>query len=354
MGYKYASEYLFKEIDEESNKDTRYGEDWCRNFFDNGRRYKKFSFFDSSFFSELIDDLQNNPDCQYVSYINDLVRSGYTPKWIRAMEKPPCVSSLGIIEVVASRLLNTMDCPTTYETIVEKKCKSLSGEDIGIQKRVLSVDFDYDNEDQNFYNLSKFDYDFFSNNFTALETGIKHIIYDVYQKKYLVSDKFRNEDANKVLEDFAYSYLIRKFILEDKDYKFRNIGLIVDKKNQRLKFAPNFDFEFVLDAKISANILCDIDESLKYQLDNNWAIRNELKYIKIKYPKVFEKFINTIKLIKKPSHNGSVLDGVFDKIVPQDEGEQKVYELSKRAIEHNIDNVLNISANLDNCSTNEL
>ena len=83
-------------------------------------------------------------------------------------------------------------------------------------------------------------------------------------------------------------------------------------------------------------------------------ILDELKYIKSKYPKVFEKFINTIKIIKKPSHNGSVLDGVFDKIVPQDEGEQKVYELSKRAIEHNIDNVLNISANLDNCSTNEL
>ena len=52
-----------------------------------GIRDKKFVRFESDVFQELIDEIINNPNCHYVTYVNDLIKSGYIPKHVSVLKK---------------------------------------------------------------------------------------------------------------------------------------------------------------------------------------------------------------------------------------------------------------------------
>ena len=47
-----------------------------------GLRKKHFARCSTKLFNELINELQNNKDCGYVTHINNVVKDGYVPKYI--------------------------------------------------------------------------------------------------------------------------------------------------------------------------------------------------------------------------------------------------------------------------------
>lgn len=332
MGYKYAKSNLVQEVlDTEGH--------WGNNAID-GFRSKKFRLFDCEFFSELIHELKTDPDCKYETMVNDLIKSGYTPKWIYALDKKPYSQDMAILEVIASRFLNAMKCPTTYETIVESDVVNYLNEKISSEKRVLSVDFM--KGDKEYYNLTGFDYCFMGSSFSHLEDGLKYVLYEIYKYKYIKSDKFKKVDIDEVLNDFVYSYLIRVFILEDRDFKACNCGLVIDPKNDRLNYACNFDFEYILNDKLTHEKIFKNDKS---QEDKSKKVL--LEYIAKKYPRAFDRFIENLNRLKSTNKNITYLENVFSKIKPQDQGEEKVYNKAKSFIKNNIDSILNMTASFD-------
>ena len=88
-----------------------------------------------------------------------------------------------------------------------------------------------------------------------------------------------SEMYEKAMNDFVYSFLVRKFALADGDYGFHNVGLIHDTKNNSLSLAPNFDFEYSLGFYAITNN----NVARKLHLDN-------LKFAIKHYPKLYEKF----------------------------------------------------------------
>ena len=45
-----------------------------------GLRKKKFVRFSSELFGALIQELRNNTNCSYDTYINEIIKEGYTPE----------------------------------------------------------------------------------------------------------------------------------------------------------------------------------------------------------------------------------------------------------------------------------
>ena len=78
---KYIKNVSLDEIDEYSQQKSAYDNELS------GQRQKRFIRLSSDVFGELIDELKNNPNCAYKTYINDLVKEGYVPKAVSVIIK---------------------------------------------------------------------------------------------------------------------------------------------------------------------------------------------------------------------------------------------------------------------------
>lgn len=242
-----------------------------------GERSKRFVRFSGDVFSELIEEIQNNPNTSFDTYLNEVIKEGYTPEYVSVLIKKPNnimtkVDEYGLghfRDVIASKVLNYFECPTTYETLVkiDGKLKSCSvdfnkpDEDLYMAHDLLPHQgvMPWDLDDSQFYLTHKF-------NKLANELDI---------------DDSNNEMFAKLMDDYIYSYLVRKIVIQDSDYGFHNMGIIHNKKENILYMAPNFDFEY-----------CFMIDDYKENLSANRYIVDTFKYVKKYYPKVFDKFSN--------------------------------------------------------------
>ena len=85
MKYRDFQKYIKKVTEKEVEEYAPTEEDDYEPI--NGERTKRFVRFSSDLFQDLIDELKNNPDCCYCTYVNDLIRGGYTPEYISVLLK---------------------------------------------------------------------------------------------------------------------------------------------------------------------------------------------------------------------------------------------------------------------------
>lgn len=231
-----------------------------------GHREKEFYRIDSELFQDLVKELQSNPNCGYVTYLNKIIRDGYVPKKISCMVKrlePDTKNELKVDdpdltfkESLASQILNLYGCPTAYNLTVKDK---------EIQKdyayTLLSVDM-VSNDILTFENLGC---DLTNN----LAVNLQSI--DFHLRKKIMQGELPNTCNNQIIEDYIYSFLIRKFVLQDGDFYEYNGGLLTQ-ENGDIQYV-NFDFEHCF-----------------FQYFGWPNITKSLTLVKEKYPHIYEDF----------------------------------------------------------------
>jgi len=236
-----------------------------------GHRDKTYYRIDTRHFASLIRELNDNPETGYVTNINELITTGYVPKKVSVLDKvinsnnykhTSNILKLVYAEVLASRILNYFGCPTTYNVAVE-----MTDDEKNDNYHILSLDFlSYGEE---FYSFCDFDCSFAG----ELVDNVRMIKYE-FRMGYF--GDYIKEELDKVVEDYVYSFLVRRHILRDSDFYDSNSGIILNKETGSARYI-NFDFEYTFN-------------SSRAYLEEN------LLYCKDTYPEVYAKFRkNTIE-----------------------------------------------------------
>lgn len=199
-----------------------------------GHTDKHFYRANTSEMTHLIDDIQNNDKCSFVTPINGVVKEGIIPEKVSTLLKYQ-TDFKAINEVIASQILNIFGLPTCYNFLVETDNK--------YDTYVGSVDMLSDN--QRFYTLNEF--------WSGLYMCVDNFLEDDYifrtlkndnkmTKQYGVKLKF---DQNTLRDQIVMTYLVRSCLLADGDFTSGNCGFVVDTISGDAKFV-NFDFEMSL------------------------------------------------------------------------------------------------------------
>lgn len=267
LSYNYIEADFYKVAEDYDMKDSLSLE---------GHREKEFLRLDSSLFGDLIDELQNNPNCSYVTYANKLLKEGYIPKKLSCMVKrlePDSHSQMKVDdpeltfkEALASQILNLYGCPTAHNITIK------------------------DSEIEQDYAFTSVSVDMVSNDIITLENLRGELTNDLGKNLELISTNLQarrqrlgisqelvDTYSHQITNDYAYSFLIRKFILQDGDFYEYNGGILVDEN--KLQYV-NFDFEHIF---------------FDYYLWPN--ISKSLQVVQQQFPETYEKFSHTSKMM---------------------------------------------------------
>lgn len=262
-----------------------------------GTRDKTFIRCSSEFFYDLFDEIKNNPNCGYETYINDLVVDNCTPKYLSIMRRKDNDimirhdnTGLGHFkDVCASRILNFFECPTVYETIL-----NVFGEDC-----CCSVDFNKCGED--FFPLSCL----IGLGDSLVKENLKML--EVMLNNFHTIRSFNNFEGakEKFLEEYIYSFLVRRYVLSDSDCWFNNFGIIVNNDSNTFRFAPNFDFEY------SFSLINGVFKKGLFQS----SFEYDLDFLKNKYPHIYTKFCNKFNDFISRKESKPIYEQIFEKEV---------------------------------------
>lgn len=204
-----------------------------------GCHSKEFVRMSGDYFQDLYDELRNNPNCSYRSYMNDVIKSGYDPKHLSVLVKLVEEHIFGAYtEVLSSRIANFMGAPTVYN-----KCYT---DEIG-DNYVISVDFM--KPEYRMVDIIKLANDFYSE--------ITHESAYAFDKDYvswrsffmgisqMFGGKLCGSDTNSTdfEDEFFKYYFTRMHILRDADFDLHNVGLLTNDKG-RIELEPMYDTEF--------------------------------------------------------------------------------------------------------------
>jgi len=238
-------------------------------------------------FTELLED-----NCSYVVGIEPIWEAGYIPTYIPVILKDKNPTSkfkakdkwqIGLkADECGSRILNYFDCPTTYDKVVE----------VDDKEYVASVNF-----------LSMLDnytsiYELMGNEYLE-KKSLKENIEDL---KKLFTEKDEDvgyskrfiESARNFIQDYAYAYLVNKYVLCNTDYEFNNVGIVGNDLNNGFKMSPSFDLEYTFD--------------LQFEEDGEkWgqSAKDDILYVYSSMPKVYNKFKHFTRNFTKFKSNGA-------------------------------------------------
>lgn len=233
-------------------------------------------------FSELNDEMKNNPNCSYdTCFTKDEYKNNSISTYSIILKEDKVLDIE--CEVLGSRIFNFYGLPTVYnKRFDEKKGKAVVG------SYVASVDCLKPNE--RFYDL--FDIAFIGGgNLLSIQAeGLDKTIDGIskavgwYLKKMNISyDKNQMQDLKSFI---VYSYMVRVLLLNDSDYRNGNAGIIINEKDNYFRPFPNFDYNLLFDCKTN-------DDRLKLIED-----------IAVSYPEVLEDFLEkTEKFVTKESED---------------------------------------------------
>lgn len=232
-----------------------------------GHNNKTFVRCDSEIFFQMFDEIKFNPNCSYVTYLNDFIRNDYDGEdmpisTISCFKKD---ADHNEIEETVSRLANVLGLPTTYvvnvpgDSVDERKkkwndffanCKV--GDTIKINEGyILSVDFIGSNE--HFDTLDIYSghrgypsFDILCDKYDDLRTWYAKIVLaredqfiNPITKAPLTSDVRLN-----LFKEFIPQYFFRRYIVKDRDLRSENVGIIYNSQTGEYKLAPIFDTEY--------------------------------------------------------------------------------------------------------------
>lgn len=206
-----------------------------------GMRVKKFYRASVNLFPELIDSIQNDEECSYLTNFNDVIMNdSYVPKYMSVLIKDNS-KEIGFREMVASNVMNYFGISTTFEKLVEKEDGSYG---------TLSVDFVPSGKE--FFTLGELGI----NTDLSLELDdrtIRKKLMDQYRSKVnsdyfaqVISKEEFESQLNKLIEEYMYAFLVRTYILGDQDFHEDNCGVIMDTERFNIDNFVQFDYEATL------------------------------------------------------------------------------------------------------------
>lgn len=256
-----------------------------------GMHQKSFVRFNGDRFADLYKDIATNPNCNYITYVNDLIKStGYKPKHMSCMLKNFCDDKNGIYnEILSSRICNFFDIPTVYnQKYTMNDCNYL-----------LSVDFLAGNSaiiDTNKY---------ISDIFSEIEIPANIFDSEIDEQLYAISTLLNmhkhagsghwNFDEKTLISSYIKQFLIRQCVIHDTDFYPRNFCFVIDDK-QNVEMGPVFDIE------------CGFGEDPKYfsQYRNLISINRLYNDLIVDFVAKFEDFM-------KPQNLKTVFADIDDK-----------------------------------------
>lgn len=280
-----------------------------------GTRRKKFVRFNSNVFSELIEEVRNNRNSSYDTYMNDVIKSGHTPEYLSVMKKelPEHLQEsnrfgMGYLnEVCASRIMNFFECPTTYDTLLN----------INNSMYLCSVDFGRYGEE--FFELRSIlpHKEYFEGTLSCNLNFIKPALEKLDRMHFL---RKNNNSKEKFIEDFIYSYLIRLYILNDIDYDTHNIGVLYDNKNKTYRMAPNYDFEYVFDFDFYDEHIPD-----SFEMD--------MRFVKSKNKHIYDKFTDKVSEFLSIKSNTPVFQEIITSVIGNDKHAKEFLDIYSERLE---------------------
>ncbi len=227
-----------------------------------GHAEKEFvRFFDQDYlkvFYRAIRKKGSNYRCIY----NDVILSGYDPKYVSVMKKTidgrtGYNNENAQYDVAGCRLANMFGMPTVYNFIFTER--SVGDYDIEYRNNthLLSVDFAETGKEMvdiheaitsapeaswNSFDIKMDRNETFSD--LNLESWFK--IFDNLPKMNtkIPSKILTPENIEKIKKDFIKMYFFRKYIIDDEDLEPRNVSLVFDRQKGTLGFAPSHDYDF--------------------------------------------------------------------------------------------------------------
>ncbi len=234
----------------------------------NGRRSKGFLLADGKLFQPLYDELRNNPNSSYITYANDLIRSGYYPQHLSVLMYEATGDTT--FEIINSRLLNYFGAPTVYmQNLVN----------VNDMNYLLSVDFIGKNEELVPLDeiIDEFDYETHLN---SIVNDLSNKLPILCQSKGMKDNEKIQTNTNKIIEDFIYQMVISKYVIGIKDNYEGNYGLLYNKESQTTIIAPLFDLEYY-------------ENAIYKNTENTANVEMDMLYIRDKYPNVYTRICDT-------------------------------------------------------------
>jgi len=206
-------------------KPSKYGFD--------GRSSKKFKRVNASGFRQMIEEIKNNPNCSYITYINKVVKEGIVPEKLAVMDKLSDLNSVKN-EAIATRLLNYFEVPTSFNLPVQSKDEYHS----------LSVDFISENEEfiELYTLLPPTEGEYFIEKTYRIIEIVEYYLKKLYKDEQ--PEKFK-DNLEKFKRDLVVSFFVRQFVLGDIDCNMVNSGLLINTETWDFKLI-NFDLEWSL------------------------------------------------------------------------------------------------------------
>ena len=229
---KFANYNSLKPVDfDEIIKPSKYGFD--------GRNPKKFKRVNASGFRQMIEEIKNNPNCSYITYINKVVKEGIVPEKLAVMDKESDVLSVSK-EAIATRILNYFGVPTSFNLPAKLKDEYHS----------LSVDFISENEEfiELYTLLPPTEGEYFIEKTYRIIEIVEYYLKKLYKDEQ--PEKFK-DNLEKFKRDLVVSFFVRQFVLGDVDCNMVNTGLLINTETWDFKLI-NFDLEWSLHVRRSA------------------------------------------------------------------------------------------------------
>ena len=275
-----------------------------------GHNDNSFVLCNGDIFYQLFDEIKYNPNCSYITYLNDFIKRYYDGESL-PITNISCFkkeADYGFVEQAVSRLANELQIPTQY-TIhiagdsVKERAKKINelirfgkpGDVVNINKGyLLSVDFISKNEKFDMMDsfIKKRNYNRYDsvavNNDDALQTWFMKCVMcpDDDFVNPITNGNLSKDVREKLFGEFLPQYFFKKYIVKDKDVASRNFGIIYNTQNGEYKMSPMYDFEY------SFHRYSNITEDMKENQVLN--LRYELIFAYKLYPEIMENFITKV------------------------------------------------------------
>lgn len=213
-------------------------------------RYNYKTFASNNILGELYSELHKNKNCKYITYVNQLLKENYIPKYISCLVKTTLGRKYSDREVIVSRLLNLFQVNTAFNT-------KYSGDFVG-DNSIISVDFMEASE--KYFNFEDIGIPkkFTLQSLPSWDDKVVQVI-----KKHFPD--VSEQDITEIRKDFFRSYLARFLILNDVDMDANNQGVCVDNEKHTIRLVPNHDFEFSLGSTLRDELMQELlDSAINY------------------------------------------------------------------------------------------
>jgi len=252
-----------------------------------GMRKKKFYRASTELFPELIDQIQNNEDCSFITTFNEIIKSNtYVPKAFSVLIKDNS-KQVGYREMVSSNIMNYFGITTSFEKLIQKTDGEFA---------TMSVDFVPNGKE--FFTMG--DLGITTDLSLELdERAIRSKLTRQYQSKEMdsfsqvISREEFEEQLQKIVEDYMYAFIVRTYILGDQDFHEDNCGVIMDPNNFKIDNLVQFDYEATLDN-------CKLSYGIEME---------DILYVARMYPLVLRKILTHVEDLLEKDEYGE--NGIF-------------------------------------------